>query len=90
MKDYYDIYFFLTKLKNEINEDIFKEALDNTITKRDSFNYLRDYEQILDDLVENNRMIKNWNSYRKKTKYAENIEFNSIIAILKDFIENFK
>lgn len=51
MKDYYDIYFFLTKLKNEINNDIFKKALNNTIVQRDSLDYLRDYEIILDDII---------------------------------------
>ena len=86
MKDYYDIYFFLTKLKNEINNDIFKKALNNTIVQRDSLDYLRDYEIILDDILQNDRMQTNWNSYRKKTKYAENIEFNEIIELLKESI----
>lgn len=90
MKDYYDVYFFLTKLKNEINEDIFRKALKNTITQRNSLNYLKDYEKILDDLVENDRMNRNWNSYRNKTKYADNIEFNSIIRTIKKFIDNIK
>lgn len=88
MKDYYDIYFFLTKLKNEINRDIFKKALNNTIVQRDSLDYLRDYEIILNDIEQNDRMHSNWNSYRKKTKYAENIEFNIIIKLLKEFIDN--
>ena len=86
MKDYYDIYFFLTKLKNEINRDVFKKALNNTIVQRDSLDYLKDYEIILDDILQNDRMHTNWNSYRKKTKYAENIEFNIIIKLLKEFI----
>ena len=88
MKDYYDIYFFLTKLKNEINRDIFKKALNNTIVQRDSLDYLRDYEIILNDIEQNDRMHSNWNSYRKKTKYAENIELNIIIKLLKEFIDN--
>ena len=87
MKDYYDIYFFLTKLKNEINKDIFKKALNNTIVQRDSLDYLRDYEIILDDISQNYRMHTNWDSYRKKTKYAEDIEFNEIIKLLIKFIK---
>ena len=86
MKDYYDIYFFLTKLKNEINKDIFKKALNNTIVQRDSLDYLRDYKIILDDILQNDRMNLNWNSYKNKTKYAENIEFNEIIKILINFM----
>ena len=37
MKDYYDVYFFLTKLKDEIDLETFKQALNNTLTKRESF-----------------------------------------------------
>ena len=86
MKDYYDIYFFLKKLKNEINQEIFKKALNNTMVRRDSLDYLKDYKIILDDILVNNRMNSNWNSYRNKTKYAENIEFNEIIKILINFM----
>ena len=86
MKDYYDIYFFLTKLKNEINQEIFKKTLNNTLVRRDSLDYLKDYKIILDDILVNNRMNSNWNSYRNKTKYAENIEFNEIIKILINFM----
>ena len=86
MKDYYDIYFFLTKLKDEIDEKIFKQALENTINKRASLGYLKDYKEILNDLQEDDRINKNWNSYRRKNKYVEKIEFNKVVIILKDFL----
>lgn len=86
MKDYYDVYFFLTKLKNEINPDIFKDAFKNTIMQRDSLGYLKDYKVILDDILLDNRIHNNWNSYKNKTKYANNIEFNTIINELKFFL----
>lgn len=87
MKDYYDVYFFLTKLKDEIDTNIFIKALKNTITRRDSLSYLKDYKKILDDLIENDRINKNWNSYRDKTKYADKIEFKDIVKILIDFLD---
>ena len=86
MKDYYDVYFFLTKLKDEIDTNIFIKALKNTITRRDSLSYLKDYKKILDDLIENDRINKNWNSYRDKTKYADKIEFKDTVKILIDFL----
>ena len=87
MKDYYDVYFFLTKLKDEINTNIFRKALKNTITQRDSLSYLKDYKKILDDLLENDRINKNWNSYSNKTKYADKIEFKDVVKILIDFLD---
>ena len=88
MKDYYDIYFFLSKLKSEINVNIFKQALENTIMQRDSSEYLKDYQKILEELLTNDRIHKNWNSYSSKTKYAENIDFDDIIEILLTFLND--
>lgn len=88
MKDYYDIYFFLTKLKSEINLDILKDAIKNTFTQREAFDYLKDYEQILDGIVLQERMQDYWNTYKRKNEYAKDIEFEDIISILRNFIKD--
>ena len=88
MKDYYDIYFFLNKLKDEINVNIFRQALEKTVMQRDSSEYLKDYHKILGELLISDRIHKNWNSYRDKTKYAEHIDFNDIINILLSFLND--
>lgn len=88
MKDYYDIYFFLTKLKNEIDLETFKQALNNTLTKRESFDYYKDYRQILNVLTNDERINNYWSTYKKKTKYAQNIEFKEIVRILDEFLDN--
>lgn len=88
MKDYYDIYFFLTKLKYEINLDILKDAIKNTFTQREAFDYLKDYEQILDGIVLQERMQDYWNTYKRKNEYAKDIEFEDIISILRNFIKD--
>lgn len=88
MKDYYDVYFFLTKLKNEINLEIFKQALNNTLRNRDSFDYYNDYKQILNSLTNDERINNYWNTYKKKNKYAENNEFKEIIEVLIEFLDS--
>ena len=88
MKDYYDIYFFLSKLKSEINVGIFKQALENTIMQRGSAEFLKDYHKILEELLTNDRIHKSWNSYKSKTKYVENIDFDGIIKILVAFLND--
>lgn len=87
MKDFYDIYYFLTKLRKEIDINILKEAVDNTFTKRDSFEYLNDYEQIIDSIIGNERLEKLWNIYSNKYKYANGIDINEILNLLKDIIK---
>lgn len=87
MKDYYDIYFFLTKLRNEIDISILKDAFDNTFTKRDSFEYLNDYSKIIKSIIDSDRIRTNWKSYSKKNSYANNIEVNQIMFLLNDFLK---
>lgn len=88
MKDYYDVYFFLTKLKDEIDLETFKQALNNTLTKRESFDYYKDYRQILNVLTNDERINNYWSTYKKKTKYVQNIEFKEIVRILDEFLDN--
>lgn len=87
MKDYYDVYSFLTKLQNEINIDIFKEAFKNTVLQRESLEYIKDYNKILVDIKINQRMNSYWNNYKEKNRYAENIEFTDIISELNIFLD---
>ena len=87
MKDYYDVYFFLTKLKNEININILKDAINNTFTKRDSFEYLNDYREIIKSIIDSDRLKTNWKSYSKKNSYAKNLEVDHIMILLNNFIK---
>lgn len=87
MKDFYDIYYFLTKLRKDININILKKAVDNTFVKRDSFEYLNDYEQIIDSIIGNERIETLWNIYSNKYKYANGIDINEILNLLKDIIK---
>ncbi len=87
MKDYYDIYFFLTKLKNDIDMKILKEAINNTFTKRESLQYLEDYEEIIEFIINSRRIEKLWAIYSNKYKYADGITVNEILILLKDVIK---
>lgn len=66
MKDYYDIHMFLTKFKDNINTDNLKLSIKNTFNKRNSLDYLKDYNQILEGIASYDRIVKLWNGYVKK------------------------
>ena len=88
MKDFYDIYIFLTKLKDEINISDFKKAFEKVIKNRNSFEYLKDYNKIFDEILEYKTIQNNWKLYTNKNKYAQGIDFKDIIKLLRDFLEN--
>ncbi len=87
MKDFYDVYYFLTKLKSEVNITILKKAVENTFTKRDSFEYLNDYEQILNEIIESEKINKLWQKYSNKYSYANGIDIKYILDLLKSFMK---
>jgi hypothetical protein len=86
MKDYYDVYVILSKLKDKININNFKLAVTNTFTKRDSFKFLRDYQQILNEIYNYERIEQLWKIYAEKNNYASGIEFKIIVSELDNFI----
>lgn len=86
MKDYYDVYFFLHNMKDEINNADFRNALNNTLIKRESLEYYKDYEIILKEISTYERINEKWNIYSKKNKYANGIEFKNVIELIIEFI----
>lgn len=86
MKDYYDVYFFLHNMKDEINNGDFRSALNNTLIKRESVECYRDYEIILKEISTYGRINEKCNIYSQKNKYANGIEFENIIKLIMEFI----
>ena len=87
MKDYYDIYIFLTKLRNDIDMAVLKDAIDITFSSRESLEYLNDYQKIIDSIINEERIKKQWNIYSNKYEYADGIDFNEVLVLLKGLIE---
>ena len=86
MKDFYDVYIFLTKLRNEINILNFKKAFEKTLKNRDSVDSLKDYNKIFNEMLEYKTIQNSWKRYSEKNKYAQNIEFKDIVEILRSFL----
>ena len=86
MKDYYDVYYFLNNLKNEIDKTVLVEAINNTFSKRNSFEYLSDNEQIINDIRDSEKIHNLWNIYSNKYSYAEKIDINDILNLIENLI----
>lgn len=86
MKDFYDIYYFLKYLKNDMDMSILKMAIKNTFDSRDSLSYFKDYKEIMNSIRYSELMIKQWKIYSNKYNYANNISFNDILDMLEKFL----
>lgn len=60
----------------------------NTIKRRNSWDYLKDYESILDSLTKYERIHSLWSRYTQKNKYANKIDFDEIVNNLRLFLNS--
>lgn len=88
MKDYYDVYYILNNLYDDIDILILNNAIKNTFNKRDSIKYLNDYKEIILS-IKNDSIINNlWNAYSSKYKYACNIKFSNILETIENILDD--
>lgn len=87
MKDYYDIYYLLTRKSNEIDKKILKQAIINTFDhqKTDIHSIKERFEQIR----ENSKIDEQWKNYSKKHHYTINISKNDLMNEIEKIVELF-
>ena len=87
MKDYYDIYYLLTRKSNEIDTKILKQAIINTFDhqKTDIHSIKERFEQIR----ENPKIDEQWKNYSKKHHYTINISKNDLMNEIEKIVELF-
>lgn len=88
-RDYYDIYILEKTKKEEINNNILKEAIINKFEERKNSNLVSNiYLKVL-NLEKNTKLKELWNEYRNKFTYAKDIEFEDTIKSLKNIVSVF-
>ena len=88
-RDYYDIYILEKTKKEEINNNILKEAIINKFEERKNNNLVSNiYLKVL-NLEKNIKLKELWNEYRNKFTYAKDIEFEDTIKSLKNIVSVF-
>ena len=88
-RDYYDIYILEKTKKEEINNNILKEAIINKFEERKNSNLVSNiYLKVL-NLEKNIKLKELWNEYRNKFTYAKDIEFEDTIKSLKNIVSVF-
>lgn len=87
MKDYYDIYYLLTRKSNEIDKKILKQAIINTFDhqKTDIHSIKERFEQIR----ENSKIDEQWRNYSKKHHYTINISKDDLMNEIEKIVELF-
>lgn len=86
-KDYYDLYLLkLTQFEN-VNESVLKDAYSKTCLYRNFSISKNKAMELVDSILNNQQILKRWIIFGKKVKYAENIRFNDVIELIKEWIK---
>lgn len=83
MKDYYDLYYFATYKWKDININTLKSAVHTTFKHRNSKEYLKNFNAIIKNILEDETLIARWNKYKKEHEYAKDINFKSTISAIE-------
>ena len=86
MKDYYDLYYFISKMEKELDKNELKQAIQNTFQKRNSIELLDSYQTILEDIQNSNLIYERWNVYSKKNPFVKEITFNIVISNISEYL----
>lgn len=83
MKDYYDLYMFVSLKWNDINKETLRKAIINTSKNRETLSYMEnanDYIKLIDD---DSKLKLLWNNYQKNYEYAKDISYEDTIKSIK-------
>ena len=83
MKNYYDLYMFVTLKWDSINKKILVKAIKNTCINRGSTDFLDNSSYYIELISKNENFKDLWIDYQSKNEYAKNISFDDTIKAIK-------
>lgn len=86
LKDFYDVYILINTKIDELNKYNLIKAIKNTFKRRETNFDLEQFNEVINDLVDDNNMNNLWNEYVSKSQYAKNILFEDTIDAIKEII----
>lgn len=84
-RDYYDVYILSHEKKYD--PAVFREALEATSNHRVSWERIRDYEPILEQIEQSKTLYDLWEKYRREFSYAKDITFKDTILAVKGLLQ---
>ncbi len=78
-RDFYDLFVLMKIKKNEIRWDILKEAVLATSKKRGSWEELKEYREIIEEMRESDFLRRVWKKYKEENTYSEGIKFKDTL-----------
>lgn len=87
MKDFYDIHIIIKNKSSEIDIDKLRKACLLTFKYRNTNISKDEAINVIKLIGDNDRILRSWDNYRNKNKYVENVEFDYIVKVISDLID---
>ena len=87
LKDFYDVYILINTKIDDLNRSNLIKAIKNTFKRRETNFDLEQFNEVIDDLSNDNNMNNLWNEYISKNSYAKNVKFEDTIKAIKEIVE---
>ena len=85
MKDYFDLFFIYSNLKQDINYDTLVDSLFYTFeVKNETFSF-EQMQSLFDEVQNSKLMLDKWLDYCSQMKFAKGINFNDVVSAIKQF-----
>lgn len=84
MRDFYDLYTLYKLKKDQIHYKILKEAIERTSDKRGSWEIMKDYEEIIEDIKEDSYLRSLWEVYLSENKYIGDLKFDKVVGVVRN------
>jgi len=81
-RDFYDVYILLKTFPDVFSTRVFSEAFHATAKHRNSLNTLRDMENILANIENDQKMQQRWEQYSKDNEFAKEISFEAVLQVI--------
>lgn len=85
-RDRYDLFTLYHIRKDEIDFDVLRKALANTVEKRGSKEAIDIWESQLNSIETDEYQKQLWTSYQRQFKYAQDISFEKSVQIVKELM----
>jgi predicted nucleotidyltransferase component of viral defense system len=82
-RDYYDIFILEKFQKQNINENILRDAIINKFTERGTLYYLENIDKQINEIENSDDLKEIWENYQNKFSYAKDISFKDTINEIK-------
>ena len=76
MRDFYDVYVLYRQEKENLNKETLIKAFNATSEKRNTTALIADLPRILQEVLDDETMRRNWDSYKRNNYYVEDLPWD--------------